>query len=107
MTSRVNGSLDRSGSIAVPEAPELEPAWRQHFLNVLQKPARFSGPQRFLRADISSAMRSAIHHDDSVLEAGVGSGALLASLPNEVRWGIDILPEAVEKAMDLDPTMRV
>jgi len=52
-------------------------------------------------------MRSAIHHDDCVLEAGLGQGALLASLPNEVRWGIDILPEAVDKALDLDPTMRV
>src|SRR4051794_18667799 len=105
MTSLVNGSLDRSATGAAPRPFSLGSGWREHFLNVIQRTPRFSGPRRYLQADIAVAMAHSIHHDASVLEVGVGRGKLLAALPNEVRWGIDILPEAVEQARKLDPAM--
>ena len=85
MTFRVNGSLDKSTPVAAPEKLPLEPGWREHFLNLLNRSPRFPGPRHFLRRDIASALGNAIHRDASVLEAGVGNGKLLASLPNAVR----------------------
>jgi 2-polyprenyl-3-methyl-5-hydroxy-6-metoxy-1,4-benzoquinol methylase len=107
MASTVNGSLLRAEQGEPTQAPLLEPAWREHFLKLLQRSPRFSGPRRFLQADIARAMAQAIRRDASVLEVGVGSGKLLASLPNQVRWGIDALPEAVEHARQLDSTLRL
>jgi SAM-dependent methyltransferase len=63
--------------------------------------------RRYLRADISSVMRRLIPGDARVLEVGCGAGQLLAALPNAVRHGIDMLPEAVAAAHRLDPAMRV
>jgi SAM-dependent methyltransferase len=88
-------------------AADLEPAWRAYFLDLLQRSPRFDGPRRFLRADLTAALRDLIHQDASVLEAGTGGGALLAALPNQVRWGIDLLPEAIEAARTLDPTLHL
>lgn len=52
-------------------------------------------------------MRRLIPGDARVLEVGCGAGQLLAALPNAVRHGIDMLPEAVAAAHRLDPAMRV
>src|SRR5262245_57501963 len=106
MSSSVNGSVDRGGPGEQAEEAVLGPDWREHFLRVLTGP-RFAGPSRFLHRDIAAALRQSIHHDATVLEAGVGSGRLLASLPNQVRWGIDLLPEAIEQAARLDPNMHL
>jgi SAM-dependent methyltransferase len=54
-----------------------------------------------------SVMRRLIPGDARVLEVGCGAGQLLAALPNAVRHGIDMLPEAVAAAHRLDPAMRV
>src|SRR5437868_2079642 len=108
MSSAVNGSVHRGVSEDDAEQARLvDPAWREHFLRVLSRSPRFGGPRRFLQKDIAAALGQAIHRDASVLEAGVGAGHLLASLPNQVRWGIDLLPEAVERAGNLDPTMTL
>jgi SAM-dependent methyltransferase len=106
--SALNGSLESVAPLP-PSPPEtgLDPLWREHFLRVLQRSPRFDGPRRFLQRDLSTALRQLIHQGASVLEAGVGSGKLLASLPNEVRWGVDIMPEAVKVAHELDPTMHL
>src|SRR5260370_38545809 len=106
MSADVNGSVHRGASKAGAEESGLvEPAWREHFLRVLSRSPRFGGPRRFLQKDIAAALGQAIHRDASVLEAGVGGGHLLAALPNEGRWGIDLLPEAVEPAGRLGPTV--
>ncbi len=89
------------------ESEPLEPAWREHFLKLIQRSPRFSGPRHRLLEDISLGLRQMIHHDASVLEVGLGNGKLLASLPNQVRWGVDVLPESVNLAQELDPTMNV
>jgi SAM-dependent methyltransferase len=104
----LNGSLQSVATQPTSSAEiGLTPEWREHFLKVLLRSPRFEGPRRFLQNDLSLALRDLIHQDASVLEAGVGSGKLLASLPNQVRWGIDILPEAVNVARELDPTMQL
>src|SRR5258706_11432938 len=104
----LNGSLQSAAPRASPsEEPGLDPAWQEHYLNLLRRSPRFAGPRRFLQRDLSTALGQLIHHDASVLEAGLGNGKLLASLPNEVRWGVDILPESVNMARELDPTMHV
>jgi SAM-dependent methyltransferase len=107
MTSSVNGSVDRSTPNGAPDETVIEPAWRETFLRALGQGPRFPGPRSFLHRDITEAVSQSIHRDATVLEAGVGSGKLLASLPNAVRWGIDILPEAVEQAAGLDPSMHL
>jgi SAM-dependent methyltransferase len=107
MSSSVNGSVDRGANPAAPDPAAFEPDWRDHFLRVVTRSPRFPGPSRFLQRDIAAALGQSIHRDASVLEAGVGNGRLLASLPNEVRWGIDVLPEAVERAGQLDPTLHL
>jgi SAM-dependent methyltransferase len=107
MSSSVNGSVDRSAPNGVPDETVIEPEWREAFLRALAHGPRFPGPRRFLHRDITEALRQSIHRDATVLEVGVGSGRLLASLPNEVRWGVDVLPEAVEQAAGVDPSMHL
>src|SRR5262245_20909237 len=81
----------------------LSAEWRSYFLRVLDHaPSRWS-PRRFLQDDLLRTMRRFIPADARVFEAGVGSGELLAGLPNTVRHGIDCLPEAVEHACARDP----
>jgi SAM-dependent methyltransferase len=107
MISSTNGHLANRVADKEASAPDLEPQWRTYFENLIQRSPRFSGPRHFLRADIIKAMRYAIQEDWSVLEVGTGQGRLLASLPNQVRWGIDVLPQAVEEARRIDPTMHL
>src|SRR5690349_11890512 len=98
MSSTVNGSVDRGVSGGSSVDPGLDSEWRDTFVRGLAREPRFPGPSRFLPRDIAFALGQSIHRDASVLEAGVGNGRLLAALPNEVRWGIDVLPEAIERA---------
>ena len=108
MISALNGGAEVAASPAAPaESLALDPQWREHFLKLLQRSPRFSAPRRFLQADITAALAHTIHHDASVLEVGLGNGRLLASLPNAERWGIDILPEAVERARQVDSTLQL
>jgi SAM-dependent methyltransferase len=110
MTAGEGQSLDemrdapRRGS-----APEfsISREWREYFLALLHHDPRFAGGRRYLRSDVTSVMRRLIPADTRVLEVGVAGGHILASLPNEVRHGIDLLPEAVAMARRLDPAMRI
>jgi SAM-dependent methyltransferase len=88
-----------------PLAPSAE--WTDYFRRLVERPARLASRRAFLEADISGALGRAIHKDARVLEAGVGRGAILAGLPNAVRHGVDVLPEAVAAARARDPRMRV
>jgi SAM-dependent methyltransferase len=106
--SALNGSLHSASAPAEPtEQAPLDPVWREHFLNLIRRSPRFDGPRRYLQKDLATALGQLIHHDASVLEAGVGAGKLLGALPNEERWGVDILQEAVHTARELDPTMHL
>jgi SAM-dependent methyltransferase len=89
-----------------PVNPQLSPAWRDYFLRLLGK-RRVEWPRQFLRAELQTTMRRLIPTDARVFEAGVGSGHLLAALPNSVRHGIDALQEAVDAATHLDPALRL
>jgi SAM-dependent methyltransferase len=85
---------------AAPPAAEDDPnarAWREYYRRARMPPAH---PQArdFLHADLIEALRRLIPDDATVLEAGSGSGRLLAALPNLRKAGIDYLPEAVEEA---------
>jgi 2-polyprenyl-3-methyl-5-hydroxy-6-metoxy-1,4-benzoquinol methylase len=87
--------------------PELAPPWRDYFLRLLRGSRRIEWPRRFLRQDLLETMRRLIPGEARILEVGVGSGALLAGLPNRVRHGIDALEDAVDSAARLDPAMHV
>src|SRR5271165_1342217 len=104
-------ALPHSFANASPEVGELAPvlpeAWRDYFLALLARDPRFSSGRRLLRRDIASVMRRVVPDDARVLEVGVGGGHLLAALPNAVRHGIDVLPEAIAAARARDPAMRV
>jgi SAM-dependent methyltransferase len=101
-----NAALDSSPQSAG-DAHAPSPEWMDYFRRLIARPARLSGRQRFLQRDLSGALSRAIHKDAEVLEVGVGAGEILASLPNGVRHGIDVLPEAVAKARARDPRMRI
>lgn len=90
-----------------PRAEAPSPEWIDYFRRVIERRPRLDGRRRFLQRDLSGALARAIHKDAHVLEVGVGSGEILASLPNDVRHGIDILPEAVQRATARDPRMRI
>src|SRR5208283_3160270 len=102
----VNGDLAPAGDALGLDAA-LAPDWREYFLALLQDQPRFVARRRYLRTDIAGVMRRLIPEDTRVLEVGVGGGHVLAALPNEVRDGIDVLPEAIDAAQKLDPTMHV
>ena len=73
-----------------------EEAWREYYRSEDQ-PAH-PAARDYLDADLIEALRGLIPEHASVLEAGSGSGRLLAALPNAKRHGIDYLPERVERA---------
>jgi SAM-dependent methyltransferase len=89
------------------EAARAESAWRRHFQRAVGSEPRFPGAQRFLRADLARTFRRLIPEHASVLELGVGGGHLLSSLPSPTRVGIDNLPEALDAARRLDPTLEL
>ncbi|HSY24032.1 MAG TPA: glycosyltransferase [Polyangiaceae bacterium] len=85
----------------------MSPEWREYFLALLHGDPRVAAARRFVRTNICGVMRRLVPQDARVLEVGVGGGQVLAALPNQVRHGIDLLPEAIEASRRLDPTMRV
>ncbi|HEX7602786.1 MAG TPA: bifunctional class I SAM-dependent methyltransferase/glycosyltransferase family 2 protein [Polyangiaceae bacterium] len=89
------------------ESAALDPVWQEYFLRLLSHPLRFSSARRLLHEDLVGSLRLSVPHDAKVLEVGVGSGEILAGLPNAVRVGVDILPEAVARAKSLDSSMRI
>jgi SAM-dependent methyltransferase len=102
----LNGDSAAAGDLLDLDAP-LPPDWRDYFLALLQDEPRFVARRRYLRADISGVMRRLIPEDTRVLEVGVGGGHVLATLPNDVRDGIDVLPEALDAARRRDSAMRL
>ena len=102
----LNGDAAAAGGIA-PWNTALPPDWREYFVALLQDQPRFVARRRYLRSDISSVMRRLIPEDTRVLEVGVGGGHVLSALPNAVRDGIDVLPEALRAAQRRDPAMRL
>src|SRR5690348_7480062 len=88
------------------EAIELPPEWQDYFRRLVTDHPR--GQRRaFLEDDIAETLSGAIHKSARVLEVGVGRGEILARLPNAVRHGIDLLPEAVQTARARDGRMRI
>lgn len=71
-------------------------AWREYYR--AEAPPAHPRARDFLEADLIAALERLIPEHATVLEAGSGSGRLLAALPNPVRRGIDYLPERVETA---------
>jgi len=57
-------------------------------------------------ADLQGALARLVSSDARVLEVGCGRGDLIASLPNNVRMGIDMLPEFVAEARLAHPDVR-
>lgn len=105
-TSGTNGhALRQAPYLAPPETPEQE-AWRRHFVRSAREDARFSVASSFLRRDFIEVVQRLIPSDARVLEVGSGRGDTLASLPNAVRHGIDITPEAIESAKSKHPELE-
>jgi SAM-dependent methyltransferase len=100
-------SLASRPSDALEPAEVLPPEWVAYFRKVLAPSSHLERERALLQQDISEALGRAVHKDARVLEAGVGRGGLLASLPNRVRHGVDVLPEAVDVARELDPRMKL
>ncbi len=88
-------------------ATTIESPWLDYFRRLAVGPAPRGHRRAFLDDDIASTLAGAIHKDARVLEVGVGRGEILARLPNAVRRGIDVLPEAVRIARERDPRMRI
>jgi SAM-dependent methyltransferase len=88
------------------EAPSrsdaLVASWRDFFLRA-EEPPPHPAARDFMDRDLQSALARLIPADATVLEAGSGLGDLLASLPNDVRKGIDFLPEMVARARARHP----
>jgi len=95
-----------AGRSPAPLAPSrteaLEAAWRAYYARASEAP-RHPAARDFMHRDLGEALARLVPADASVLEAGSGSGDLLAALPNRARRGIDYLPEAVERARARHP----
>ena len=80
----------------------LVEAWREYFRHT-DESLRHPEARDFMDVDLRGALARLIPPGATVLEAGCGQGDLLASLPNPVRKGIDLLPEIVERARARHP----
>jgi SAM-dependent methyltransferase len=83
-------------------AEALEAAWRAYYSRSGERPAH-PAARDFLWQDLTTALGRMVPEDASVLEAGCAEGALLASLPNRTRKGLDYLPELIERARARHP----
>jgi SAM-dependent methyltransferase len=75
----------------------LNAEWRAYFAAAAEAP-RHPAARDFMHTDLRQALGRLIPADARVLEAGCGGGALIASLPQQTRLGIDFLPECVARA---------
>jgi SAM-dependent methyltransferase len=99
------------GVDAPPAAPPsrteaLAAAWRAYYERVGHEGPRHSAAKDFMDGDLVQALGRMIPNDASVLEVGCGAGDLLASLPNRVRVGVDMRPEAVAQARQRHPDLQ-
>src|SRR5580658_7299637 len=94
-------------AVSIAPQEDLAREWREHALALLGPHPSFAASREFLRRDIERVMRRLVPADGRVLEIGVGSGHILAALPNSARHGIDILPEAIEVAHQVDRRMEL
>jgi SAM-dependent methyltransferase len=85
-------------------AEALEAAWREYYRHASEQP-KHPAARGAMYADLTQAMSRLIPADASVLEAGCGSGDLLAALPNAVRHGVDYLPEVIADARARHPEL--
>src|SRR4051812_41534023 len=76
----------------------LAEAWRAYYARANAEQPRHRGARDYLLSDLREALQRLVPGHASVLEVGCGEGALLASLPNAVRVGVDMFPETVERA---------
>jgi SAM-dependent methyltransferase len=88
-------------------SPHETLAWRRYFQRLATERPRFPAGVDFLRRDIANTLRRLVPADARVLELGVGSGDTLAALPNPVREGIDLVPEALEAAQRRHPALSL
>lgn len=80
----------------------LAAAWLEYFRGAQEGP-RHPAARDFMNADLRAALARLVSADARVLEVGSGRGDLIASLPNAVRMGIDMLPELVAEARQAHP----
>ena len=95
-------SAQETPPLAPSRAEALEAAWRAYWRGAAEPPPH-PAARTAMHRDLEAALARLIPVDASVLEAGSGDGALLASLPNAVRHGIDYLPEVVAAARARHP----
>jgi SAM-dependent methyltransferase len=91
-----------SRPLAPSRAEALEAAWREYYAHATEPPAH-PAARSAMHRDLADALGRLIPVDASVLEAGSGTGDLLASLPNALRRGVDYLPEVVAAARARHP----
>jgi SAM-dependent methyltransferase len=92
---------------AAPSRTEaLAAAWRAYYERVGHEPPRHPAAKDFMDRDLAQALGRMIPNDAAVLEVGCGAGDLLASLPNRVRVGVDMRPEAVAAARQRHPDLQ-
>lgn len=89
---------------AVSRSELLDAEWREYYRRA--EAPRHPSARDFLYTDLRSAMRRIVPAEASVLEVGAGRGDLLASLPNQVRLGVDYLSEHVAEARRRYPHIR-
>jgi 2-polyprenyl-3-methyl-5-hydroxy-6-metoxy-1,4-benzoquinol methylase len=84
----------------------LAAAWKAYYQRVGHEAPRHPAAKDFMDRDLAQALGRMIPNDASVLEVGCGAGDLLASLPNRVRVGVDLRPEAVAEARQRHPDLQ-
>lgn len=88
-------------------AEELSAAWREYFRRAALEDPTHTAARDFMNADLRGALRRFIPEDASVLDVGCGNGDRLAALPNEVRVGVESVPEMLSQARRLHPELRL
>jgi SAM-dependent methyltransferase len=86
-----------------PPIAGLAQAWRDYYVRAHREQPRHRSARDYLADDLRQALLRLIPADASVLEVGCGQGELLASLPNRVRTGVDMLPEVIATAQQRFP----